>query len=388
VVDVGVMGAPSIQADVTRETVAGRGGGSIASLQASHDRGTALDTMIRGAEHVIAELYQQGKIAGVISMGGSGGTAIGTAAMRRLPLGVPKVMVSTLASGDTQPYVGTKDICMIHSVVDFSGVNAISRPILRSAAGAVCGMVQAGAASAGAAPHDGAGRADEGDVRLVAASMFGVTTKCVNTCRDFLTASGLQLIPFHATGIGGRTMESLIEEGFFTAVLDITTTEWADEVVGGTLSAGPTRLEAAAKAGLPQVVVPGAIDMVNFVGPAGLPERFRGRTIYRHNENVILMRTTTAECAEIGRRIADKLNDAAGPTTVVFPMKGLSALDVQGGIFYDPEANQSLLEALKAHCRPAIRVLPVDAHINDEAFARRCCDELLANLSLSRANKG
>ncbi len=210
----------------------------------------------------------------------------------------------------------------------------------------------------------------------------------MNNCRDLLAASGLQLIPFHATGIGGRTMESLIDEGFFAAVLDITTTEWADEVVGGTLSAGPTRLEAAAKGGLPQVIVPGALDMVNFVGPAGLPEKFHGRTIYRHNENVILMRTTAAECSEIGRRIAEKLNSATGPTTVVFPLKGLSALDVEGGCFFDAEADRSLLEALKEHCRPAVRMVVVDAHINDELFAKRCCDELMANLSLSRANKG
>ncbi len=176
-------------------------------------------------------------------------------------------------------------------------------------------------------------------------------------------------------------MEALVEEGFFTAVLDVTTTEWADEVVGGTLSAGPTRLEAAAKAGLPQVIAPGALDMVNFVGPAGLPEKFRGRKIHRHNENVILMRTTAAECREIGRRIAQKLNAATGPTTVVFPLKGLSALDVEGGVFHDPEADRSLLDAFREHCRPSVPVLAVDAHINDDAFARECCDELLANLS-------
>lgn len=378
-IDVGVMSEPALAADISRETIAQRGGASISSLQQANDRGAALDAMIRGTENVVADLYHRGEIAGVISIGGSGGTAIGTAAMRRLPLGVPKVMVSTLASGDTQPYVGTKDICMIHSVVDFSGINAISRPILRNAAAAVCAMVRA------AQSPEQRRNAAAGDGRLVAASMFGVTTPCVNKCRDLLAASGLQLIPFHATGIGGRTMESLIEERFFTAVLDVTTTEWADEVVGGTLSAGPTRLEAAAKAGLPQVVVPGAIDMVNFVGPAGLPEKFRGRTVYRHNENVILMRTTAAECREIGRCIAEKLNAATGPTTVLFPLKGLSALDAPGAAFYDPEANQSLLEALSEHCRAPVRVLPIDAHVNDDAFAQKCCDELLANLSRATA---
>lgn len=374
-IDVGVMGKPAIAADISRDSIAQRGGASIATLQESNDRGAALDAMICGAEGVVSDLYHQGEIAGVISIGGSGGTAIGTAAMRQLPLGVPKVMVSTLASGDTQPYVGTKDICMIHSVVDFSGVNAISQPILRNAAAAVCAMARA-------AQSRGQGRdAAAGQGRLVAASMFGVTTPCVNKCRDVLRGSGLQLIPFHATGIGGRTMEALIGEGFFSAVLDITTTEWADEVVGGTLSAGPTRLEAAAKAGLPQVVVPGAIDMVNFVGPAGLPERFQGRTIHRHNENVILMRTTAAECREIGRRIAEKVNAATGPTTVLFPLKGVSALDAPGAAFYDSEADQSLLDALRDHCRSPVRVLTVEAHINDDAFAARCCEELLANLS-------
>jgi len=388
VIDVGVRDKPSIDADITRDAVAERGGASIAALQQADNRGDALDTMIRGVQSVISDLYHRREIAGVVSIGGSGGTAIGTAAMRQLPLGIPKVMVSTLASGDTQPYVGTKDVCMIHSVVDFNGLDPISRPILRNAAGAVCGMVQASAASDHAAdragqPGKGAVR---GDVRLVAASMFGVTTPCLNKARALLLASGLQLIPFHATGIGGRTMESLIEEGFFTAVLDITTTEWADEVVGGTLSAGPTRLEAGAKAGLPQVVVPGAIDMVNFVGPAGLPEKFKGRTIYRHNENVILMRTTGAECREIGRRIAEKLNVARGPTTIVFPSKGLSALDVPGGPFHDPEADQALLDSLREHCRSPVEVRVVDAHINDDAFAQVCCDELLANLA--RWNNG
>lgn len=374
-IDVGVHPGPTIAPDVPRQRVAESGGSSIESLLRENNRGLAIDVMLRGAGNLVAEVCELNELAGVISLGGSGGTAIGCAAMRRLPLGVPKVMISTLASGDTQPYVGEKDICMIHSVVDFCGLNPVIEPILRNAAGAICGMVQARRAAAASTEPTGKG------APLVAASMFGVTTPCVNKSRALLEAVGLRLVPFHATGIGGRAMESLIEEGFFAAVLDITTTEWADEVVGGTLSAGPKRLAAGAKSGLAQVIVPGALDMVNFVGPAGLPEKFHGRTVFRHNENVTLMRTTAAECREIGRRMAERLNEARGPTTVVFPLRGLSALDAAGSPFFDPDADRALLDALSEHCRPPIHVMPVDCHINDDEFAERCCRELLVNLS-------
>jgi uncharacterized protein (UPF0261 family) len=310
-------------------------------------------------------------LAGVISVGGSGGTTVGTAAMRALPLGVPKVMVSTIASGDTRPFVDISDILMLNSVADLSGINPISEEILGNAAAALDGMIRARRAR----PARPAAQ------RLVAASMFGVTTPQGVRCSQLLAEGGYTLVPFHATGIGGRTMESLIAQGYFAGVLDLTTTEWADEVVGGTLSAGPHRLEAAARTGTPQVVAPGALDMVNFFGSGGVPERLAGRLVHRHSENSYLMRTTPAENTEIGRRIAEKLNAATGPVAVLFPLDGLSALDRKGQPFFAADADAALLRALQRNLRPTIRLETLDYHINDEAFARAAVDTLLAFLS-------
>ena len=369
-VNIGVLGDTAVTTGISRDEVLAKGGSSRDELLAQGDRGSVVDALIGGVKILARDLFEAGTLGGVLAIGGSGGTSIGTAAMRELPLGVPKVMVSTIASGDVQPYVGMKDICMINSVVDFSGVNAISEPILRSACGAISGMMRARTLPRGA----------RNTKPLVAASMFGVTTPLVEKVQRILLVSGYELVPFHATGIGGKTMEALISEGVFAGVLDLTTTEWADEVVGGTLSAGPERLEAAVKAGLPQVVAPGALDMVNFVGPAGLPEKFQGRTIHRHNENVVLLRTTADECTEIGRRIAEKLNESTGPTVFLFPQHGVSALDVQGSVFHDPEANAALLGALKRHLKPNVRLEVIDAHINDDRFAQACCQTLLSYL--------
>ena len=373
VVDVSVLGQPLFEADIAREQVAARANVTLPALAAEKNRAESITAMSDGLVAIVREAHSRGEVAGVIAIGGSGGTTLGTAAMRALPLGVPKVMLSTLVAGDVSAYVGTKDICMMHSVMDFCGVNTISEPILRNACGAVCGMAERYLATLARptieAPH-----------KLIAASMFGVTTPCVNKAREYLRGVGFELVPFHATGSGGRIMESLITEGFFCGVLDITTTEWADEVVGGSLSAGPTRLEAAAQAGLPQVVVPGALDMVNFVGADAFPENFSGRKTHRHNQDVILMRTTPDECREIGRRIAEKLNLSTGPVTVLFPSKGLSALDMEGGVFYNPEADDALLEALQRFCQPTTEVRVLDLHINDDAFAAACCQQLVDNI--------
>lgn len=379
VVDVGVLGQPFFEADVPREHVAARAGVTLSALAEREDRARAVDAMCKGVKAIVSDLYNAGEVAGVIALGGSGGTTLGTAAMRVLPLGVPKLMLSTLAAGDISDYVGTKDICMMHSVVDFCGVNALSEPVLRNACGAICGMAQANLSNAAAQKGE-----PQFNRALVAASMFGVTTACVNKARDFLDKVNLELVPFHATGSGGRVMESLIAEGYFRGVLDITTTEWADEVVGGSLSAGPNRLEAAGKAGLPQVIAPGALDMVNFVGADAFPERFERRKVHRHNENVILMRTTPEECRTIGRRIAEKLNAAKGPTTVMFPTEGLSALDKEGSVFYDSEADLALLEALQRYCKPEVEVRALELHINDDAFAAACCRQLIASMNEQR----
>jgi uncharacterized protein (UPF0261 family) len=296
--------------------------------------------------------------------------------MRALPFGFPKLMVSTLASGDVRAYVDISDICMLNSVADFVGANPISATVLGNAAAAMVGMVRA--RREGATAQHGAS--------LVAATMFGVTTKLVETCRRLLEPEGHTVVAFHATGTGGRTMESLIQAGMFRAVLDVTTTEWADEVVGGTLSAGPTRLEAAARAGIPQVIAPGALDMVNFGGAGGLPARFHGRRIHRHDEHMVLMRTTVAEKnQEIGRRIMEKLNASSAPVAILFPRKGISAIDVTGNPFHDPAADAALLAAFRADAGPNIEIENLDLHINDDAFAAACCRKLLSILGTQPA---
>lgn len=371
-VDLGVLGEAMVEADISSNTVLAKSGNARAELLTRGDRGLVVDALIEGAQVLARERFEAGELAGVLAIGGSGGTTIGTAAMRQLPLGVPKVMVSTIASGDVQPYVGMKDICMLNSVADFGGVNAISEPVLRGACGAISGMV-----AARELPNQ---TAANGSKPLVAASMFGVTTPLIEKVRKLLVVAGYELVPFHATGIGGKTMEALIDEGVFVAVLDLTPTEWADEVVGGTLSAGPHRLEAAARAGLPQVVAPGALDMVNFVGRNGLPAKFEGRTVHRHNENVVLLRTTAEECVEIAHRIAEKLNASRGPVAFIFPQRGVSALDIEGGAFYDAKADAALLDTLKRTLKPTVKLTVIDAHINDDSFARACCEELLTYL--------
>jgi uncharacterized protein (UPF0261 family) len=326
------------------------------------DRGQAVEVMQRGASALLPKWFAAGRFEGVLGLGGGGGTTMIAAAMRTLPVGVPKVMVSTMASGNTAPYVDVKDLTLMYSVVDIAGLNPLSRRILANAAGAICGMVTA--APTMPEPADAAHRP------LVAATMFGVTTPCVTAVRGALEASGHDVTVFHATGSGGRAMEGLIDDGYFAGVVDVTTTEWCDEVVGGSLTAGPTRLSAAGRRGIPQVVSTGALDMVNFGSIDTVPERFRGRHLYRHNATVTLMRTTADECVEIGRRIALQLNLAVGPTRLILPLRGVSALDAPGQPFYDPKADAALFESLRRHVTSRVEVTGVEAHINDAAFAR------------------
>jgi len=368
VVDCGALEAPAFPPDVAAEEVAEAAGTSLAALRARRDRGEAVAAMARGAARIAARLFAEGRLQGIVSLGGSAGTTIGTAAMRALPVGVPKVMVSTLASGDTRPYVDTKDLCMLHSVVDVAGINRLSRRILGNAAAAIAGMVTA--------PEPPA--AD--DRPLIGATMFGVTTPCVTRARELLEAAGYEVLVFHATGTGGRAMEDLVRGGYLVGVLDITTTELADELVGGVLSAGPERLEAAGAAGIPQVVAPGALDMVNFGPPDTVPARFGGRRFYQHNPTVTLMRTTPEENAALGRIVAEKLNRARGPVTFLLPLRGVSAIDREGQPFYDPEADAAFRAALKAHLQPHVTLRELDAHLNDPQFAQACAEALLAAL--------
>jgi uncharacterized protein (UPF0261 family) len=368
VVDVGVLGEPGIPAQVGRDDVAGAGGADLADLRRSQEKAAAMAAMTRGAAVVAGKLHAAGRLDGIVAIGGSAGTAIGTSAMRALPIGVPKVMLSTVASGDVRAYVGTKDIAMMYSVVDIAGINRISAAILTNAAGAIVGMVEAEPPSIVT------------ERPIIAASMFGNTTALVDRARKQMEEAGYEVLVFHATGSGGQTMESLIGDGFVQGVFDVTTTEWADEIAGGVLSAGPTRLEAAARRGVPAVVAPGCLDMVNFWAVETVPERYRGRNLYQWNPNVTLMRTTAEESAEIGRRIAEKLNASTGPVTVLLPLKGLSQLDSEGGQFWSPEANRALFDALRANLRKEIPVQEIDANVNDPAFADAAVQTLLGML--------
>jgi uncharacterized protein (UPF0261 family) len=369
VMDLGIQADAPFAVDIGAADVARAGGSELGELRTRRDRGHAVTVMEAGARALTAELYAKGRFHGVLGLGGGGGTTMVTAAMRELPVGVPKLMVSTMASGNTAPYVDVKDITMMYSVVDIAGLNPLSRRILANAAGAICGMVEQESSPVGT------------DRPLIAATMFGVTTPCVTAARERLEGLGYDVLVFHATGSGGRAMEGLIDDGYFVGVLDVTTTEWCDEVVGGVLTAGPERLSAAARAGVPQVVSVGAVDMVNFGSVETVPPQYRDRNLYRHNPTVTLMRTTAAECTEIGRRIAGQLNRARGPVVLVLPLRGVSMIDAEGQPFHDPEADRALFEALRTTAESHVRIVEVDAHINDPRFADTLVDELLRTLS-------
>jgi len=381
VIDTGTLEPPKLKADITRLDVAAAAGVDLAALVTKRDRGEAVKAMSEGAPIVLARLVQEKKIDGVISLGGGGGTAIATAAMRALPIGFPKLMVSTLASGNTAQYVGVKDIVMFPSIVDVAGLNRISRQILTRAAGAICGMVEVGVQASARPDADTLKRELQPDKPVIVASQFGNTTDCVNHARQILEAAGYEVLVFHATGTGGRTMESLIESGMVAGALDITTTEWADELLGGILNAGPTRLEAAAKHGVPAVVTPGCLDMVNFGPPETVPAKFKGRTFYQHNPQVTLMRTTPDECRQLGKILAQKLNQSVGPVTVLIPWKAISVISAPGQKFHDPEADKALFEALKSSLRKDIEVIEMPCAINDLQFAEACVRALLKNIS-------
>jgi uncharacterized protein (UPF0261 family) len=367
-IDVGTLELPQLIPDITRYVVADAGGIDLAAIVSRRDRGEAVGAMTRGAPVLVLRLQRLGQIDGIISLGGGGGTAICTAAMRALPIGFPKVMVSTLASGNVAPYVGVKDIVMIPSIVDIAGLNRVSKKILSMAAGAICGMAES-------APPSTAE-----DKPVIVASQFGNTTICVNRCREMMTQSGYEVLVFHATGTGGKTMESLIESGMAAGVLDLTTTEWADELVGGILGAGPTRCEAAARRGIPTVIGPGCLDMVNFGEPSTVPERFKGRRFYQHNPQVTLMRTSVEESRELGVILAGKCNLATGPTTVLFPLGGLSVIGAEGHPFHDREADVALRDSWKANLRSGIEFIDYPGNINDAAFSALAVEALLKNI--------
>ncbi len=364
VVDFGVMGKPEFPADISREEVARQGGGDLASVASGQRKDAAMKLMAAGLRAVVSRLYADGKLDGILGMGGSGGTSIATAAMRELPVGVPKVMVSTLGGGDVSAFAGSKDIVFIPSIVDVAGINSISQTIYANAAGAIAGMVKLEKPKAAGKP-------------LVAASMFGNTTKCVDRARGVLEAAGYEVLVFHATGTGGKTMESLISDGYIIGSLDITTTELADEVCGGVFSAGPERGQAAARKGIPAILVPGCVDMANFGSIDTVPEKYRERNLYEWNPNVTLLRTNIAENQKMGAMLAAAANASTAPVAVILPRKGVSMLDSPGERFWDPAADAACYNAIRENLRPGIEVIEVDYNINDPEFADLCANTLL-----------
>jgi uncharacterized protein (UPF0261 family) len=368
-IDVGTGGEPKVKPDYSKYDVAAATGLDLDPLMERHDRGECVVAISKAVPVFLAQLVEARKIDGVISLGGGGGTAIGTAAMRALPIGFPKLMVSTVASGNTAHYVGTKDIVMMPSIVDVSGLNRISRMIFTRAAGAICGMVEAQVDEEAGKP-------------LIVASMFGNTTTCVNRAKEVLEEAGYEVLVFHATGSGGKAMESLIESGMVSGVLDVTTTEWADEVVGATLSAGPTRMDAMTKAKVPAVVAAGCVDMANFGARETVPAQFEGRIFYIHNPQVTLMRTNAQECAEIGKIIAIKANANEAPVVIFNPLRAVSEINGEGQAFYDPAADKALFDAIRANA--TVEIIDLDETINSPVFAKACAEKLLELIERSK----
>jgi uncharacterized protein (UPF0261 family) len=369
---VGTLEPPRAEPDIDRREVAAAGGIDLDELVAARDRGRSVSAMATAAAALVRRLYDEGRCQGVLAAGGSGNTAIATTAMQALPVGVPKLMVSTVAAGNTRDYVGAGDVALMASVTDVAGINSISARILANAAAAMAGMVTAPPVEL---PKQRP---------LIAASMFGVTTPAVTSAREALDERGYEVVVFHATGTGGDAMEGLIDSDFIAGVLDLTTTELADRLVGGVLPAGPDRLEVAGRKGIPAVVSLGALDMVNFGARDTVPPQFRHRNLYLHNPSVTLMRTTAEENAELGRMIASKLAGARGPIALFIPLKGVSAIDIEGGPFHDPEADEALFAAIRENLPGNVELQELDNNINEPEFALAMVEKLVSFLEAGR----
>ncbi len=360
--------------DVPNDEVSAAVDIDLSTLVEKRDRALATATMTEGVKKLVPALYANGRFDGIFSMGGSGGTSIATAAMQQLPIGVPKVMVSTMASGDTTPYVGASDINMFPSIVDVSGINSFSNTIYANAVHAMVGMLSYETPKIASTKP------------LVACTMFGVTTPCVTKAERLLDERGYETLVFHATGTGGRCMESLIRGGFIKGVLDLTTTEWCDELFGGVLAAGPERNDAAALMGVPAVVSVGAMDMVNFGPWDTVPEQHRGRNLYRHNPTVTLMRTTAEENRALGEKLAEKVNQSIGPCAVMLPLRGVSMIDAPGQPFYGPDEDAALFDALREGLdRSRVELIEEDCHINDDEFAAAAVEKLVELMGRAEA---
>jgi uncharacterized protein (UPF0261 family) len=357
VIDVGVVGQPATEADVSREEVAAAGGRSLAELLENPDREVAAPVMAAGATQIVCELVDQGQAHGIVSMGGTQGTTLATKVMRELPYGLPKVMVSTMASGNVGPWVDIKDITMMFSVTDILGLNPVTRKILANAAGAVCGMANVEVTL------------DQGEKPLVGVTTVGITTQGAMKAIEVLEAAGYETIVFHAIGPGGRAMEQMMEEGIIGAVLDYSTIEVSNEMFDALLAGGDKRLTTAGRLGLPQVLCPGAIEVLVFNEPETVPPPFDTRTLIRHSPQITDVRLNAEEMAEVGRELARRLSHTTGEAFFMIPSGGYDSYAVEGGGFYDPEADQAFVDALKANLPENITVLERDTHIDDPAFA-------------------
>lgn len=366
VIDIGIFEheEAGVPVAVTPTELSRLAGVDIAELRRGGERGgaraRALKVMATGLTEVLRREHAAGNLGAVLGFGGSSGSSVIGSAIQVLPVGVPKILVSTMASGDVTPYVGTRDVTLIYSVTDIAGLNRISRVVLRNAARAAAGMAQ------GMAQDDYRDK----DAPLIAISMFGVTTPAVLAVQKGLDDAGFETTVFHATGTGGRAMEDLVRDGLIDAVVDLTTSELTDELVGGVLTAGPERMEAAGLAGIPQVLVPGALEIVNFGAEPTVPTQFRvpERRVHVHNAAVTICRTNLEESRELGRIFTRKANLATGPTVVLLPLRGLSAIDAPGQPYEDREADEALFAEVRTGLRPDIPLVEVEAAINDEAF--------------------
>lgn len=375
VIDFGVMGTPSFTPDVSREDVCSAGGGDLSYLSSGSHKDEAMATMSKGLSLKVRELYDEGRVSGIISMGGSGGTSVATAAMRELPVGIPKIMVSTVGGGDVSAYAGTKDITFMPSIVDVAGINSISRTIYENSAGAIIGMVK----QALTETTDKPGTTAE-ELPIITASMFGNTTEAVDNAREIIAKEGYEVLVFHATGIGGRTMESLITDGYVTGNLDMTTTELADTVCGGVFDAGPSRCQAAAQSGVPTIIVPGCVDMANFGGRSTVPDQYQERLLYEWNPDITLLRTNVEENRQIGKMIADAANLASAPITIIVPTGGVSMLDSEGERFWDPSADRACFDSIKNNLNSNVNYIEDEHNINDPEFSSLTAKLLLEML--------
>jgi len=367
-IDAGIIGNSLVKADISNEEVARAGGEELATLKNLGDRGFAVSVMTQGVNQIVQDLFKKNQCDGVFALGGSGGSTISSFAMRNLPIGIPKVLVSTLIASNASSFIGESDMALFASVVDIAGINSISAKVIANAVDATIGMIK------------GEKVEITNNKKLISASMFGVTTTCVTNARKILEENDLEVITFHMTGSGGKSMENLIRQGFINASLDVTTTELADEIVGGTLSAGPTRLTAARDKKIPQVVSVGALDMVNFGPKETVPEKFKNRNLYVHNENVTLMRTTAEECEKIAFDICEKLNQSTSKVTLMLPLLGVSAIATKGQVFYDQEADEALFSTIRKNLKPNVELVELNCAINDQEFSDALAFKLLSLL--------